>query len=720
MVLFYTVNSQIAHAFIYDDFSGNSLDATKWNLTCVSGCLLGRQTSYGDMIPDSATRIDTEKRFFFTGNLDGNYLYLIGHKFSESETLDFDFFYVRGIIGFQYGDYSSSPAFYGSPPTSGNYHMHLEFPSNNEVIWNISGVNNFSQSGKFSHTSQNPIFYTSLSGEPYNPNYGEVYYDNFIINGKDNEFSCDRDYECKSNYCVHNVCRSSKTFCGDSFCDTEETCNNCISDCNCKGDTICTPKNTCLKIEGVKCNNNSDCSTGFCVHNVCRNASTYCGDNLCDTGETCSVCQKDCGCKIGSICTSDICSKIYTGYACDKSSNCLDGFCVHGICRNQTVYCGDSFCDKEENAASCFTDCKQQIYPPIFLIVLGIGGFVGYKLWRKNQVESEKRRKAEEKQRQLEEKRRLEEEERKRLEEEKKRKLEEERRSEELSKFEKQLIEKLNLKKDDKYALEEIKKFKEYIKGADEYSRKMVTYNKIPELRRIRDDERKQHEIEQMKKHLEKVNKELRIIGPKIRDNYIHVFVKKYNKGDEKSIKNLKDLLKSKGISVEHDTLEKLISEKFKEIQLSKGLVEYKDKWVTKSQFSKLKEIDIGLDKNFMNLSPYEFEEFVAELFRKMGYRASTTPKARDKGIDIIAKGHGDIIAIQCKRNKDGINVGNQAIQMARGSMDYFGANKCIIVTNQDFTIDAKDQARRTKYIELWGRKKLHEKVRQYFIKAHN
>ena len=65
MFLFYTVNSQIAHAFIYDDFSGNSLDTTKWNLTCIDGCPVGRYTRYGDFIPASGTGIDTEKRFHF-------------------------------------------------------------------------------------------------------------------------------------------------------------------------------------------------------------------------------------------------------------------------------------------------------------------------------------------------------------------------------------------------------------------------------------------------------------------------------------------------------------------------------------------------------------------------------------------------------------------------------------------------------------------------------
>ncbi len=43
--------------------------------------------------------------------------------------------------------------------------------------------------------------------------------------------------------------------------------------------------------------NNSGCTSGYCVHNTCRAASTYCGDSSCDSsnGETCTSCSGDCG-----------------------------------------------------------------------------------------------------------------------------------------------------------------------------------------------------------------------------------------------------------------------------------------------------------------------------------------------------------------------------------------------------------------------------------------
>ncbi len=41
--------------------------------------------------------------------------------------------------------------------------------------------------------------------------------------------------------------------------------------------------------------------------------------------------------------------------------------------------------------------------------------------------------------------------------------------------------------------------------------------------------------------------------------------------------------------------------------------------------------------------------------------------------------------------------------------MDFYNANKCIVVTNQDFTIQAKEQKTQNKRI-------LHEMIRRYFI----
>jgi len=44
--------------------------------------------------------------------------------------------------------------------------------------------------------------------------------------------------------------------------------------------------------DGSKCTNDIQCLGGYCVHGICRSTSTYCGDGYCDIGEVCSL---DCG-----------------------------------------------------------------------------------------------------------------------------------------------------------------------------------------------------------------------------------------------------------------------------------------------------------------------------------------------------------------------------------------------------------------------------------------
>jgi PGF-pre-PGF domain-containing protein len=50
-----------------------------------------------------------------------------------------------------------------------------------------------------------------------------------------------------------------------------------------------------LKSNTKSCSANSECSSGYCVHGVCRASSPYCGDGYCDSGEGCASCPADCG-----------------------------------------------------------------------------------------------------------------------------------------------------------------------------------------------------------------------------------------------------------------------------------------------------------------------------------------------------------------------------------------------------------------------------------------
>jgi len=51
--------------------------------------------------------------------------------------------------------------------------------------------------------------------------------------------------------------------------------------------------------DGEFCSSNDECINGYCVHRICRSSSTYCGDGYCDAGESCFSCSLDCGVCIG-------------------------------------------------------------------------------------------------------------------------------------------------------------------------------------------------------------------------------------------------------------------------------------------------------------------------------------------------------------------------------------------------------------------------------------
>ncbi len=46
------------------------------------------------------------------------------------------------------------------------------------------------------------------------------------------------------------------------------------------------------------------------------------------------------------------------------------------------------------------------------------------------------------------------------------------------------------------------------------------------------------------------------------------------------------------------------------------------------------------LETNFKNLDGHEFEQIIARLYRKKGFRVEQTPKGADQGVDLIARGN--------------------------------------------------------------------------------
>lgn len=114
------------------------------------------------------------------------------------------------------------------------------------------------------------------------------------------------------------------------------------------------------------------------------------------------------------------------------------------------------------------------------------------------------------------------------------------------------------------------------------------------------------------------------------------------------------------------------------------------------------------LHRDYTDLNGYDFEEYMALLFKNLGYTAKTTPKTGDQGADLIIMKDNKKTVVQAKKYS-GL-VSNSAIQEIVAAKKYYGAEKAIVVTNSDFTKSAKELALCNE-VELWNGEKLKEKA---------
>lgn len=89
------------------------------------------------------------------------------------------------------------------------------------------------------------------------------------------------------------------------------------------------------------------------------------------------------------------------------------------------------------------------------------------------------------------------------------------------------------------------------------------------------------------------------------------------------------------------------------------------------------------------SMSGSEFEDFLADLFEKMGYIVNKTPLSGDQGADMIMNNN---IAVQAKNYSS--KVGNKSVQEVVASLKYYNVNEGWVVTNNEFTKPAIKLAR--------------------------
>lgn len=107
-----------------------------------------------------------------------------------------------------------------------------------------------------------------------------------------------------------------------------------------------------------------------------------------------------------------------------------------------------------------------------------------------------------------------------------------------------------------------------------------------------------------------------------------------------------------------------------------------------------------------------EFEIFVGELFKEMGYKTTVTKASGDQGIDVVAEKNGLRFGVQAKCYSN--TVSNSAIQEVVAGISFYKCDKAIVITNNFFTNSAIQLAKANDVV-LWNREMLKQKIEELF-----
>ena len=116
------------------------------------------------------------------------------------------------------------------------------------------------------------------------------------------------------------------------------------------------------------------------------------------------------------------------------------------------------------------------------------------------------------------------------------------------------------------------------------------------------------------------------------------------------------------------------------------------DNWRIHRKFKKGEEwrSDRDLLRWVRGMQPKEFEEYMADLFSRMGYKTKTVGGAYDGGIDVIAEKDGIVNYIQCKKFITS-QVGVGDIRDFYGALaDQLANSKGYFITTNKFTLESQ------------------------------
>jgi restriction endonuclease Mrr len=90
-------------------------------------------------------------------------------------------------------------------------------------------------------------------------------------------------------------------------------------------------------------------------------------------------------------------------------------------------------------------------------------------------------------------------------------------------------------------------------------------------------------------------------------------------------------------------------------------------------------------------MNPAEFEEYIAELFSKMGFQTKAVGGSYDHGVDVVAEKNGIKHYIQCKKYFGKREAGVGEVRDFYGAIaDHLAQGKGYFITTNKFTLEAE------------------------------
>lgn len=224
----------------------------------------------------------------------------------------------------------------------------------------------------------------------------------------------------------------------------------------------------------------------------------------------------------------------------------------------------------------------------------------------------------------------------------------------------------------------------------------------VLELSTIIKEERYKQDEERYKQDFDNLKSTIKYNRPTELHQYIYNFIDNYSEKDSYYINIFINVLKEDGIDLDENQLYSEIENLKEKI----GLEHYEQKLLdlnTDNYTYSIDEIDF--------LTGYEFELFLKELFKKMGYSVEQTKMSGDQGADLIVSKFNLKVVVQAKRYSN--KVSNKAIQEVVASIKHYEAEKGMVVATNEFTQPAIDLAK-SNGIELIDRYKLEQLINKY------